>query len=218
MLLAGLSCLGAAIGIGLVGSRTPPDDAASRGSRERSMRAGSPPERGSPRQLAIVVMAFCMGIAVLGVVVGLLAVILGPPVRASTNGLIAALPAIAGTGAGLAIVARNREAADDRTSRIAGGFLFAIGALGVALAILAYAIVGDGQARPPDWAFPLLGLVTIASTLGMGLTTAATLAAMRDAGPEDRRQLHSRQLVRVLMLDATAVAASAIGVALVAMV
>ena len=63
LLMTGLSAFGAAVALGLISTGTWPPD-------------GAPVSRQVPtgRSLAIILMAFCMGVAVLGTVVGLLAI------------------------------------------------------------------------------------------------------------------------------------------------
>jgi hypothetical protein len=200
--MAGLSGFGAAVAIGLVGSGV-------------LAGGGARPAPGSPPSMAIVHMAFCLGLAVLGVVAALLAATLGPAMDGSTEGLFTAIPALAGMIAGLGILGRDREAIDARVAQIARGFLLAIGGLGVLSAIVVFSVTGEGGARPPDWPFPILGAVAAGAALGIGITGRAALEAMQRSTSEVAQLLYRRQVARTAMLDAIGVGASALAVALI---
>ncbi len=98
MLFTGLACLGAAIAVGLLSSRTSPPSP-----------GAAVPE--ASRALAIVLMAFAQGIGVLGAVVGILAVVFGT-VAEPSDGVYAVVPAIIGGIIGWEFIAWRRTSSD----------------------------------------------------------------------------------------------------------
>jgi len=201
LLMAGLTAFGATIAIGIVASRCPPARAAS----------AAPP---TPRSLAIVVMAFAMGIGVLGVVTALLGVELGleadQVVPAAAVG-----PALLGGLVGVAIVFRDGGEADRSVVAIGTSFIASSVLLTGIVAILAVVLREAVGVAPPTWQFATLGAVAAAATIGIGVVGGAGVRAMDAALPDEARMVMSRQIARIVPFEAIAVAASAAAILLV---
>jgi hypothetical protein len=204
LLMTGLSCFGAAVALGLISTGTwPPDEA--------------PVSRQAPtgRSLAIIFMAFSMGTAVLGTVVGLLAIFVARDVADPADGLLAAGPAVIGGIIALALVARQRGAGDPRISTLAAVYILNIVGLGTVVALLALFIV-EGPARDlAGWPFVILGLINGASALATGATGATAVRAMRGVDEQTRKAIAQAQISRSGLIQIPFVAASAIAIALI---
>jgi F0F1-type ATP synthase membrane subunit c/vacuolar-type H+-ATPase subunit K len=177
-LLTGLALAGAAIGIGYATA---------------SARSGSGLGAAQARAVAIIGLAFAQGIGVLGVVVGILA-IMERDAGDTNSGIVIALVAGAGAAVGLAVVARASGA--ERTIR-ALGLMYVVGnaLLGIVVGILA-AILGTGTALGFDAVFVILGLVAFAAAIMMGRTTAGALAALSSSAA-DAVEIRRRFLIAV---------------------
>jgi len=137
LVMTGLAALGAAVGIGwLCASSWIPTHEPT----DRRVLTG--------RSLALVSMAFCEGIAVLGVVVGILAVMTDGQIGL-TDELLAAGPAVVGAVIGLGLVVRHRRTADPRLVPHAVVFIVGLANLGIVVALLAYILGEDGRRRFP---------------------------------------------------------------------
>lgn len=202
MLMTGLACFGTAIAVGLLATST---------SRPAEATAGASPSR----SLAIVLIAFAMGSAVMGVVVGLLAIeTTGVPDPAS--GVYAAGPAIVGAIIGLGLIVRGAGDVDLPTACFAALFLLGLASLGATVALLAMFIPTGGAAAPSDWPFVVLGLASGASALGIGITGSRSLQAMKGSDEPTAKAISARQIRRCLPLQVVAIGATVIAILLIA--
>jgi hypothetical protein len=201
--MTGLSCFGAAVALGLISPATwPPDEA--------------PVSRQIPtgRSLAIILMAFSIGVAVLGTVVGLLAIVVAGDVADPADGLLAAGPAVIGGIIALALVARERGAGDPLISKLAAVHILNIVVLGIVVALLALFIVQEPTKDLADWPFVILGLINGASALAIGATGATAVRAMRGVDEQTGKAIAQAQIFRSGLIEIPFVAASAIAIAL----
>jgi hypothetical protein len=145
-------------------------------------------------------MAFCQGIAVLGIVAGLLAIYLDGPVAGIDEVLAAGLP-IAGVVLGLALILRARATTDRPVAIQAIGFVLGLGVLGPIVAVLA-TISADNLV---DTGFPgpylILGLAQLGAILGIARTSAGSIQSMRGADLGAARAIMARQMVRSAIFE-----------------
>ena len=202
MLMTGLCGFGGAVALGLIATGTSPEDSQHRGSRQ-------PDGRG----LAIILLAICQGEAVLGTVVGLLAIFLAG-VTDPAAGVLAVVPATIGALVGLFLVVRHWRASDPTTSGLIVLYILATVVLSAVVALLALFI--EGPTIPlVDWPFSALGLVSAVATIGIGRIGMTAVPAMRDVEGADAKAIANTQLARVLPFQLSYVAANAIAIALV---
>lgn len=202
LVMTGLATFGAAVGVGLLLSGTYPTT--------------EPIDRRVPgsRSLAIVLMAFCEGIGVLGVVAGNLAVTLDGKVGAN-DALLAAGPAVTGALIGIAIVVRNRPTVNTALVPIATSFIVGMAMLGIVVAVLVVTLGDVGSKHPIDGPFEILGFVSVGASLAIGRTGATAIRSMEGASDEARKAISGRQIARSALFQAAGVAASAIAIALI---
>ncbi|MEO8437987.1 MAG: hypothetical protein ABI562_05970 [Chloroflexota bacterium] len=201
MLMTGLAVFGATIALGLIASNTP-----------RS--TGPTRDPASPRGLAIILMAIALGIAVLGVVVGLLAIFRGETSDPS-SGLLATGPAVAGAILGLGLIVRRVGNTDPTATAYGVANIIGQGVLGAVVAVLAVLVVEEGTGKPADWPFVILGLASAAAALGIGLTGARSLQALAGADESTAKAIRARQISRCLLFQAVGVGASVVAILLV---
>ena len=204
LLMTGLSSLGAAVALGLISTGTWPPDGAP---VSRQVQSG--------RSLAIILMAFCLGAAVLGTVVGLLAIFVAGDVTDPADGLFAAGPAAIGGIIGLALVARQRGVGDPRISTLAAVYILNIVVLGIVVAMLAIFVVEEATKNLTDWPFLVLGMISGASALAIGATGATGVRAMRGVDEQAGKAIAQALISRSGLLQIPIVAASAIAIALI---
>jgi F0F1-type ATP synthase membrane subunit c/vacuolar-type H+-ATPase subunit K len=196
--MTGLACFGGTAALGLLTSKLP----AAEGADERDARI---------RGLYIVQVAFIEGIAILGVVVGLLAVTFG-----HTDGaLLAAGPAVVGAVFGVGIAFRAAAAGDRQAALLGVWFIVGLGVLGVVTGLLAVLIADQATTTLADWPFVLLGLVVAASVLGIGLTGGAALQAAAGVDVEGVKLIQAAQLTRCLWLEIIGLGAAGIAILLI---
>jgi hypothetical protein len=202
--MTGLSSFGAAIALGLIATGTWPPD-------------GAPPKRGIPtsRGLAVILIAFCMGAAVLGTVVGLLAIFVAGPVAQPGYGLLAAGPALAGGVVGLILVARQLDHGDPYVLTFAAVYILGIGSLGVAVALMAVFVVERATKSIADWPFVILGLVSGGAAIAIGATGATAVTAMRGADEQTARAISKAQIQRTFVFQLAFIAASTVAILLI---
>lgn len=202
LVMTGLATFGATVGVGLLLSGTYPTT--------------DPIDRQTPtgRGLAIVMMAFSMGIGTLGVVVGLLAAMTGADV-AGTAWILAAGPAAAGAIVGIAIIVRNQPTADVQIVPIAVSFVVGMGVLGAVAAMMALTFADGGPKHPISGPFEVLGLVSLASAIGIGLTGARAVRSMNGADEASSGTISSRQIMRGALFQAAGVAASVVAIVII---
>jgi hypothetical protein len=201
MLLTGLVCFGATVAIGLVASST---------SRPTRPIAGVPPAL----RLAIILVAFAAGSAVMGFVIGLLAVEMGA-VSGPLDGLLAALPAMAGGSIGLGMIMRQIGQMDRQAAMFGAVYIVGLAVLGAVLAVLAFLTLRESPAAQGDWPFVLLGLASGAAALGIGVSGSRSIRSIEGADETTATAIVKRQIRRVVPLQAVAVSASAIAILLV---
>ncbi len=196
LLMAGLACGGAAVAISLLAAGT------------------SRPAGTASRGFAVVQIAFCQGIAVLGVVAGLLAVFAGA-VPDPAGGLLAAGPAAAGAIVGLGLVVRHRHGSDAGVSTIGAMGIVGLAVLGIVVALLAFVIPVVGTTTLSDWPFIILGPVSGASALAIGVTGARALGSMTGADEETAKVIAAAQISRGALFELAAIGASVVAILLI---
>ena len=202
LVMTGLATFGAAIGVGLLLSGTYPTT--------------EPVDRRGPsgRSPAIVLMAFSMGIGTLGVVAGLLAAMTDGDVG-GTAWLLAAGPAVVGAIIGIAIIVRNQPTANEQLVPIAVSFVVGMAVLGAVVAMLALTFADVGAKHPISGPFEVLGLISLASAIGIGLTGADAVGSMNGAELATARAISARQIRRGALFQAAGVAASAVSIVII---
>ena len=204
LLMTGLSAFGAAVGLGLIAAGTWPPD-------------GAPASRQVPtsRGLAIILMAFCLGAAVLGTVVGLLAIFIAGEVTDPVAGLLAAGPAAVGGLIGLVLVARHWRVGDPRISTLSAVYILNIVALGIVVAMLVLFIVEEPTKDLTDWPFVVCGLINGTCALAIGASGGTAVRAMRGADEQAGTAIVRAQISRNGLLQVPIIASSAIAIALI---
>ncbi len=202
LVMTGLATFGAAVGIGLLMSGTYPTS--------EPIDGRVPTSRG----LAIVLMAFCAGLGVLGIVAGLLAVMLDVTVEPNDS-LLAAGPAVMGALVGIAIIVRNRPTMNAALVPISISFIVGMAMLGVMVTVIAFSLGGLGTNLPIDGPFEILGLVSLIASVAIGRSGAAAIRSMNGASDDARRAISGRQIARSGLFQAAGVAASVIAIVLV---
>jgi F0F1-type ATP synthase membrane subunit c/vacuolar-type H+-ATPase subunit K len=194
LVMTAFAALAAATGIGWISAST--------------WRPVEPPVRGEPsgRSLAIISMAFCEGMAVLGVVAGLLAIFMDVPVAPIDEALAAALP-IAGAVLGVVLVVRDRAATDPKVAIFAANFILGLGVLGAVVSYLG-TIIADHRvdlASPGPYVF--LGLAQLIAIVGIAVTSASSIQAMRGADLAAAKAILARQVLRSTIFELVGVGA-----------
>jgi hypothetical protein len=201
MLMTGIACFGAGVAIALLATAT---------ARHAESSVGLPISTRS----AILLMAFPQGIAVLGVVVGLLAVTAGA-VSNPEGGLLVGGPAVAGAIVGLGVLVRSGQDSDQRVRKMGAAYIAGLGVLGVVVASLAFTLAGSRTTSLIDWPFPILGLASGSSALAIGIIGARAIRSMIGVDDPTGKALQAAQISRLLPFEAVAVGASAIAIVLV---
>ena len=196
--MTGLVLLGAAIGLGLLASR----------SRPASVRTDAP----RIRALLTIAAAFIQGIGVLAVVVGLLAVELGDAAGQSSAPVVAGL-AVAGALLGIGIIARSAGRVDPQAALLGAMFTIGLGTLGAVTGILAIVLDERGTGAPPDWPFIVVGIVGGVCALSIGWVGGRALTAAT-AADADLAAIRTAMLRRIVPLDVVAIAAIGVGLLL----
>jgi F0F1-type ATP synthase membrane subunit c/vacuolar-type H+-ATPase subunit K len=199
--MTGLAALGAAPAIGWISASTwPPTE---------------PPARGKPsgRSLAVISMAFCEGIAILAVVVGLLAIFSNGPIGTTDEALAAALP-LTGAVFGLVLVLGAWTRSDRWVALQAGVFILGLGVLGAVVASLGM-IIADVPGPEGNWLYPVLGLVQFGAVLGIAITSGASIRAARGADAEVTRSIAERAILTWAAFELVGIGAFAIAIFLV---
>jgi hypothetical protein len=202
--MTGLSGFGAAIAIGLIAAASWPADEPAGGHQAASARG-----------LAVILMAFCLGIAVLGTVVGLLAIFVAGAVTDTADGLFAAGPAVVGALIGLALIARHWRVADRGTAAFAAVYVFAIANLGCVVALLGVFVVEPAAKSLADWPFVILGFVSGATALAFGATGATAVRSMQGADESAAKAIVAAQISRSALLQIVFTTAGVVAVLLI---
>jgi hypothetical protein len=201
LVLSGLAIFGAIVGIGRLATAPPPNRATVR------------PVPAS-RSLAIIFLAFIEGHGVVGVVVGILAIVGGIEVDPSTAPVVVILALL---GAVIAVLPMIRDGSDldpwivTKAIPFMGGLIV----LAIVLVILASVIQETGSGTPPAWAFPILGLISAAASISLGVLGRRSIEAAARAEDSDVAAIRARAISTVVPLQTIAVIALAIGIILV---
>lgn len=166
------------------------------------------------RSLAVILMAFCQGIAVFGVIVGLLAIFLGPS-RDSGYGSLAAAPSITGALIGLVLIVRRWRSADRSIAATAALYLLGIAVLGFVVAMLGYFTDAAGTGGLVDWPFVPLGLLAGTSALAIGGTGVAGIKAMRGADEAASRIIVQSEISRTAIFELAGIGACVVAILLI---
>lgn len=209
LLMTGLACFGAAVGIGLLAAGfSPPPGPPERVARYRL----------SARALLIILVAFVEGVAVVGIVVGLLAIEYGS-VADPSDGLYAAIPALLGALVGLWLVLTHIDTIQTEVALICAMFIAMLAVLSIVVALLALFIVepdADGSiGQRLTLAFMALGLISGGAALAIGVTGGRAIAAMPDGDEPARRAYRAVVVRRSMPFQLTAIGASTIAIVLV---
>jgi hypothetical protein len=196
LLLTGLICFAATVALGLLTSSVRPLDGLEQGAQVRG--------------LFIVQAAFVEGMAVLGVVVGLLAVTAGHP----SGALLAAGPALAGAAVGVAMALRSGSGVDRSASFVGLWFIVSVGILGVVVGVVATVIAEHATRSLTDWPFAVLGLAGAVSVLGIGWTGSIALRATDGADAAGVETIRAAQLTRCLWFEIVGLCAVGIAIAI----
>jgi F0F1-type ATP synthase membrane subunit c/vacuolar-type H+-ATPase subunit K len=201
LLMTGLACFGAAIAIGILASSTTPTI---------EVKRGAPSARG----LAIILMAFCSGIAVLGVVIGLLAVNAGL-VADPSSGVLAAGGAVVGAVIGIGLIAANWSHLDRYVAWRGIAFAAPLGLLGVVVAVLANIFDDIGTGTLANWPFVVLAPASALAALAIGVTGAGAIRSLPGVDETATKSIVAAQISRCALFQAVAIGASTIGILLI---
>lgn len=196
LVMTGLACFGGAVAIGMVASSTIPTV---------GFKRGEPSIRG----LAIILIAFCEGPAVLGVSVGLLAIYAGL-VQDASSGMLAAGVAVIGASLGIGLIAANWARTDRSVAAYGMVSAAALGSLGIVVAIVASVIHEIGLGTIAAWPFAVLGTASALSTVAIGATGARSLRSMDGSDAADIKAIAEAQISRSALFLFVAVGAAAI--------
>jgi hypothetical protein len=156
-------------------------------------------------------MAFCEGIAILGVVAGILAIYTGRAVAPIDEVLAAVLP-IAGVVLGIVMVVRDRATSDSRVAIQATSFILGLGVLGPVVAFLG-SISASNRVDPGDpGLYLILGLAQLIAILGIALTSATSIRSMRGADIVATRVIFARQILRSAIFELVGVGSFVIAI------
>jgi F0F1-type ATP synthase membrane subunit c/vacuolar-type H+-ATPase subunit K len=158
--------------------------------------------RGMPsgRSLAIVSMAFCEGIAILGVVAGILAIFWSGPVAPSDLLLAGVLP-VAGAILGVALVVRDRTTTDSRVAIQAMVFVLGLGVLGPVVSLLGSITARNRVESANPELYLILGLAQLLAIVGIARTSAGSIRSMQGADLATTRGILARQMLRSARLE-----------------
>lgn len=199
LLFAGLAILGAGIGLGRVAAAMPP-------------RSAFPEGWMAAQSLSIIAFAYIEGVGVIGVVVGLVAIMTGLDGEPLTW-LVPLVPGLIGTVLGLAQIQRADPAPDRRIARVGMLFIAGLGVLAIVLAIESVAIGRHTDSTASLWVFGLLGLGPLVSGIGLGWTAAAVLPEVTQAS-KDPALARRRGIVQISRWQWLGVAAGAVAIVL----
>ena len=203
LLMTGLSCFGAAVALGLISTGTWPPVGEPVG---RQVQTG--------RGLAFILMAFSLGVAALGTVVGLLAILVAGDVDPA-DGSLAAGPAVADGIIGMVLVVRHRRIGDPSVTTLAAVYVLGIANLGIVVALLALFIVEEPTKSLTDWPFVILGLISGVSALAIGATGASAVRALRVVDEQTATAIVQGQISRVVVIQVPIIGAAAVAIALI---
>jgi F0F1-type ATP synthase membrane subunit c/vacuolar-type H+-ATPase subunit K len=227
--LTGLALFGAAVAIGQVASRP--------------ARAAASNEVTPARRLAFILIAFATGCGVAGVVVGVLAIEFGRPGDsmeapiAAGLGIVGAVvgvlaiefgrpgdsmeaPIAAGLGivgavVGLLPIIRDLGVLDSWVVRRAAPFIAGLAVLSVVIAVLASVIDVPGETSAQNGAFLVLGLISAAGVIGLGIVGRRMLDDVEAAPATKSAAQVSRAIARIIPFELVAYSASIAGILLV---
>ena len=201
MLMTGLACFGAAVAIGLLARAT--------------WQPTATVVDATTRSLAYILMAFAEGVAVVGIVVGILAVNAGV-VTDPAVGVLAAGPAVLGVVVGMTLVVGAAARSDPQMSFFGVLFIVPLGVLGVVVALLATFLVADAASNLVVWPFLLLAPACAASALAVGMSGGVAIRSMRGVDEPTAVAIHAEGVSRCARFVAVALVSTVIAIALIA--
>jgi hypothetical protein len=222
MLMTGLACAGALVALALIATSTTPSTEGPGAPPVKSLfpfsfawatRGARRADR--PRALATILMAYTMGLSVLGVIVGLLGIFLVEGAHEPSAGLWAVGPPIVA-----AVVAARSLVGHRRTARrevlvTAAFYSFGVLDLSFVVALLGVFIIGHGSNSPPDWPFLILGTASGLASVALGRSGARALMSMAGVDDEQAKAILGAALIRGIGFQTVGVVASAIGIVLI---
>lgn len=201
LVYTGLAAFGAAVSIAAIGASTTRD--AADGSLGRA----------NARRIAIIAMAYCQGMAVLGAVAGVLAVTIGWPASPSDR-VLAAAPAIIGALTGLLILGRTAGSSDRGVAVQAAIFILGSATLAIVVTVLAI-VLEPKQSHTLDGPFALFGLIAILASATIALSGSTAVREMATADPAAAREIQSRWVIRAAVAQLFGVGAAAVAIFLI---
>jgi hypothetical protein len=207
LVFTGLALFGSAAAIGLVTAASSPPPGPTGGPRPGAI--GSVTVVAAVRRLCLILIAFAMGLGVLGVVVGILAVEAVVPLDPASAVLVPAL-ALIGAGLGFAPVIKNRAELDPWVVSKAALFAGSLIVLAVVVAVLAGVIRATGAAQHPPDVFLLLGLVSAAGSIGIGIVGAQSVRTLVGVDEPAATVLLARAVPRVVPFELAAVVSTVV--------
>ena len=195
--MTALAGFGGAVSIGWISAQTRP--------------SVKPPVRGQPsaRSLAVIAMAFCEGMAILGVVVGLFGIFMHGPIGTGDEAIAAGLP-MGGAALGLVLLFSNLSRSDLAVALQASVFIVGLGVLGGVVALLAtfIAVAPSGQG---SWVYPALGFALLLATGGVAITGARAIEAAQGADAAKTKLIADQVVRRWLAFEVIGFAAFGLG-------
>lgn len=196
MLLTGLACLGAELG------------------HARLVTRSSAQVNDAVRRFTIIALALPEGLAVIGVVVGLLAVFAGK-VQDPTTSLLAAGPAVLGGLIALAVILRDRSEHDSRLVAIGAAYVVGLAVLGAVVAALAMLVTDVAPTPVTDWPLVVLGPIVGLAALSIGWLAAGSIGRITAAPLAAANEAVARSFSRLFVAQMIGVAAGATAIALI---
>jgi hypothetical protein len=200
LLLTGLTILGALIALGMIAAANVAPAAG----------AGLSPAR----RLALIIVAFASGCGVLGIVVGLLAILVGAHLGTGATRLLVSLT-VAGALIAPFIVVRSARPLDRWVVVRAGMFGGGLVVLALVVAVLSLVIHRFASGSTPGSAFLVLGLINAGALIWMGVFGARSIRRVAVIDDESGRFVASRAILRIASLEAIAYAASLVAIVLI---
>ncbi len=197
-LFAGLASLGTTVAIGMLAAST---------SRPAGPIAAGPSARG----LAIVLCALAMSPGILGVVVAMLAVE-ARAIADPSSGLLAIVPAAAGSVVGLVLITRVAGESDPNVAWIAVVWIIGLTALSIVAAVLGSTIPQDRPTTLSIAPFAILGLASAGSALRIGQIGASAIRVAEGADEMRVRVVTSGAILHCLPFQAVSFGASLIAI------
>ena len=194
MLLTGLACLGAELGHALLVTRS------------------SAKVNDAVRRFTIIALALPQGLAVIGVVVGLLAVFSGKVHDPATSLLAAGLAVLGGLIA-LAVILRDRSEHDPRLVAIGAAYVAGLAVLGAVVAALAMLVTDVSPTPVTDWPLVVLGPIIGLAALSLGWLAAGSIGQIAATPPSASNAAVAKSINRLFVVQMIGVAAGVAAIA-----